>query len=105
MGIIRIAITDRALALVTLETPGLDHREDGTLLRFGTAESESVLDLETGLVRCADSDEALVGRLRQHYAEAHIRAICTDQGITVEAREVEPNGDVVLKCSRRLTQG
>lgn len=100
MATFKTVMTDRALAVAAFHAAGLDHQANGTLLRFGRGDCNAVLDLETGLVHCVDSDEALVVRLRQLYAEAHLRKVCADQGITVETRDEDPNGDIVLRCSR-----
>lgn len=59
------------------------------------------IDLSTGLVSTNDDPtaQALVGRLRQLYAEAKYTRVLTEHGGRVESRGETEDGNIVLVCT------
>jgi hypothetical protein len=62
----------------------------------------ATLDLKTGRLTSKDVEmPRRLGVLRQYYAEAKYRAECERQGIRIESRTVDQEGNVVLICSTK----
>ncbi len=100
-------IKDKELAASTLTKLGAKYSVSGNsiLITSGPMANASI-DLSTGRVT-GDTDfrhsSALFGDLVQAYGESKYRAECAKQGVSVESRIVEKNGDIVLMCARALT--
>jgi hypothetical protein len=64
--------------------------------------NNATLDLKSGRIT-GDSDYGHtatgLSALKQHYGEAKYKAECLRQGIQIESRTVQSNGDIVLMCS------
>jgi hypothetical protein len=97
-------IKDKALLTVAAKTAGITFTEQGTdQIRFtGGKLSNATLDLRTGRIT-GDTDyghtESGLGVLRQAYGEAKYKDECRRQGITIENRQVDRDGNIVLMCS------
>lgn len=97
-------IKDKALAAKAIKDAGMTYVEDSdTLLRITSGPMvEATIDLKTGLVT-GDTDyhhsRESLGMLKQLYGEAKYRKECAIQGIMIDERTVEKNGDIVLMCS------
>ena len=81
---------------------GITATEQQDTLRFtsGTM-ANATLDLRTGRIS-GDTDHGHTSEglsaLVQHYGEAVYRQECTKQGISVESRHTDRNGNIVLTC-------
>jgi len=77
-------------------------QEHGTTIRFTSGPLNTAsLDLTTGTIT-GDTDRhsaSTLGALKQAYGEVSYRFECMKQGITVESRTVEKNGDITLMCA------
>jgi uncharacterized protein (DUF1499 family) len=86
------------------KSAGISYVEAGKdLIRFTSGGVQNaVLNLRTGEIS-GDTDYGhtrdKLGALRQAYGEAAYRAECLKQGITVEDRQVDREGNVVLMWS------
>jgi len=96
-------IKDERIAIEALKIAGMTYVKQGNTLRItnGTL-NRAIIDLSTGIVT-GDSDfrghsADAFGLLRQNYAEALYRDVALKEGITIQSRETERNGDVVLYC-------
>lgn len=97
-------MTDRVLALKTLDAENIQYRETGdrvSLLSGDFAGSE--LNLTTGKLVSGDVDyhkvdQSKMGLLRQAYAEQKYRAEAFKEGVSIESRTVDKDGVVRLKC-------
>jgi hypothetical protein len=98
-------INNKAILTQAAKTAGIHFVEVGrNTVRFTTGTlNGAVLDLDTGRID-GDSDYGhtteTLGMLRQTYGEALYRDECMRQGISIESRQVEPNGEVILMCSQ-----
>jgi hypothetical protein len=97
-------IKDKALLMQACKTAGItfaDHGNDHVRFTSGKL-SNAVLDLRTGRIT-GDTDyghtESGLGVLRQAYGEAKYKDECHRQGISIESRTVDKNGDIILMCS------
>lgn len=93
-------ITDKAVALEALELAGIEHNVQGDTIYMSSGDFRNArLDLRTGTIS-GDSDfghdSEQFGVLRQYYGEALFRAEARKNGTTIEQREVNEEGDVVL---------
>jgi hypothetical protein len=93
-------IKDRALAIQALKSAGLSYNEVGSTIQITSGRMASAsIDLNTGLIS-GDTDyghnQDSLGMLRQYYGEAKYRLECNKQGVMIESRAVEKNGDIVL---------
>jgi hypothetical protein len=92
-------MTDRVLLKHALAALGVSFSEEGHRLRLLSADWEGVvINVETGAIDCAASQEQRAGRLRQHYAEAQFWAEATRTGIEIQSRTVDDDGNIVLSC-------
>lgn len=96
----KLNITDRELAKDALQLAGCDYREQGSTLRITSGSLEgATLDLETGEIS-GDSDfghtAAKFGLLRQYYAEAQVRQDYAKNGTTVDEKQIDGEGNIVL---------
>lgn len=95
---------NKDLAIQAAKDAGITATEQGKdSLRFsGGGMNNAVLDLSTGRIT-GDSDyghtSEKLGMLRQNYGEAAYRQECLRQGVSIESRTVQGNGDVVLMWS------
>lgn len=97
-------IKDKALATQACKAAGVSYVEQGNdMLRFTSGKlNNATLDLRTGRIS-GDTDyghtnEGL-GALMQHYGEAKYRMECLKQGIAIESRLVDREGNIVLQCA------
>jgi hypothetical protein len=96
-------IKDKALLTAACKTAGINFTGDGDVIRFTSGPlANATLDLKSGRIT-GDTDyghskEAL-GVLKQGYSEATYRAACMREGVQIESRNVEKNGDIVLMIS------
>lgn len=96
-------IKDKALAMQAAKAAGMGVADDGNYLRFTSGSmSNAVLDLRTGTIT-GDTDyghtQEKLAALKQHYSEAKYKLECARQGIMVESRAVNKNGDIELICA------
>jgi hypothetical protein len=96
----KLNITDADLAKDCLHLAGLDFQEHGKTLLITSGELHHArLDLETGIIS-GDSDHghsaAKFGMLRQYYAEAQLRQEYAKNGTTVDERQSDLDGNIVL---------
>ncbi len=97
-------IKDRAIALQALKSANISYREVGTdQIQFTSGKmSNATLNLKTGDIT-GDTDyghsQESLGLLRQHYGEAKYRAEALKNGVSIEGRTVDKNGDVILMWS------
>lgn len=97
-------IKDKTLALQAAKTMGITAVENGKdSLRFTSGPlANSYLDLRTGRIT-GDTDyghsASSLGALTQAYGEAKYRQECLRQGISIESREIDREGRIVLMCS------
>jgi hypothetical protein len=95
-------IKDKALAIQALKTADMSYREEGdSLFITSGALANARINLTTGEIS-GDSDyrhttESL-GALRQFYGEAKYRQECLRQGITIESRTINREGNIELVC-------
>ena len=96
-------IKDKSLAMQAAKAAGLSFVEEGNGLRFtsGTL-NRAVLDLRT-VTLSGDTDHGhtteKLSLLKLHYSEAKYKLECARQGIMVESRVVNKDGEVELICS------
>jgi hypothetical protein len=97
-------IKDKTLAIQACKTAGISYVEQGNdSLRFTSGKlNNATLDLRSGRIT-GDSDyghtsEAL-GVLKQAYGESKYRQECMKQGISIESRVVDQQGNIVLMCA------
>jgi hypothetical protein len=94
-------IKDKTLAIQAIKGAKLQYREVGNdqLVITSGGMNNATIDLRTGVIS-GDSDyghdKENLGVLRQHYSEAKFRAESLKNGVSIESRVVEKNGDVVL---------
>lgn len=97
-------IKDKALAIQACKTAGISYTEQGNdVIRFTSGGLQNAtLDLRSGRIT-GDTDyghtQDKLGALRQAYGEAKYRYECQKQGISIESRQTEKNGDIVLMWS------
>lgn len=94
---------DRELVKAACKQQGVTFNESGDSIHFtGGTLSGATLNLKTGTIS-GDTDyghnRQTLGALRQAYGEAKYRFECQKQGIQIESRTVEKNGDIVLICA------
>ncbi len=96
-------IKDKALLVQACKTTGITFSEQGEQIRFTSGKmANATLDLRTGRIT-GDSDyghtSSGLGELRQAYGEAKYKGECARQGIQIESRSVDREGNIVLMCS------
>lgn len=96
-------IKDKVLLAQACKTAGVTFAESGETIRFTSGPmSNAVLDLWSGRIT-GDSDyghtSSGLGVLRQAYGEAKYKNECARQGIQIESRTVDHEGNIVLMCS------
>ena len=95
---------DKALAIQACKAAGINAVEQGNdMLRFTSGKlANATLDLRTGRIT-GDTDYGhtgdSLGAIQQHYGEAKYRQECLKQGISVESRMVDREGNIVLMCA------
>jgi hypothetical protein len=95
---------DARLLAQAAKTAGVTFTESsGGLIHFtGGLLGGAILNLKTGQVS-GDSDYGhtteVLGGLRQAYGEAKYKAECIRQGIQIESRTVDREGNIVLMCA------
>ena len=99
---VQTEIKDKAIAISALKAAGISYREQGnTLALSGGQFDRSVINLSTGQIT-GDTDyghdQSRLGMLRQHYSEAKFKAEALKQGIEVQQRTVNKDGDIILQC-------
>jgi hypothetical protein len=96
-------IKDRVLLTQAAKSAGVTFTEHGSTIRFTSGPlASATLDLSTGRIT-GDSDyghtSSGLGVLKQHYGEAKYKAECSRQGIQIESRSLDREGNIVLMCS------
>jgi hypothetical protein len=97
-------IKDKALLTQACKTAGVTFAEMGQeSIRFTSGPlSNAVLDLRSGRIT-GDSDyghtTSGLSILKQHYGEAKYKNECARQGIQIESRNVDHEGNIILMCS------
>jgi hypothetical protein len=97
-------IKDKVTLTAACKTANISFVDQGhDSIRFTSGGlTNAVLDLKTGRIT-GDSDYGHtrdgLGALRQHYGEAKYKAECARQGIQIESRTVDREGNIVLMCS------
>lgn len=97
-------IKDKGLALQALKQAGFSYREvsPDTLTITSGPMTHASLNLTTGTVS-GDTDHGhsrdSLGVLKQFYGEAKYRAECLKQGIQIESRQLDKQGNIVLMCA------
>ena len=97
----KVDITERDLAIEALALANYSYLEEGSnLVVTGSGPlRNATVNLRSGEV-IGDSDfghtEEAFGVLRQYYAEAKVRAECLKSGTTIEEREIDSEGNIVL---------
>ena len=99
----RTEITDKDLAIQALEQADVKYDVSGDYiyLRSGSFNNAQI-NLRTGVIS-GDSDfghtEAKFGVLRQYYTEAKVRDAFLKEGASIESRQVNDDGEIVLTWS------
>lgn len=93
-------IKDKALAMQAAKTAGFSFVEDAQGLRFTSGGLKNAyLNLQTGEIT-GDTDyghtQDKLGIFRMHYGEAKYRLECARQGIMIESRQVNRDGEIEL---------
>jgi hypothetical protein len=93
-------ITDKAIALHALQMAGIDHQVQGNSIYFKSgALANAVLNLNTGMIS-GDSDHGhtkeSLGMLRQYYSEAVVKSECAKQGVMIDERQTDQEGNIIL---------
>lgn len=93
-------ITDRDMAIEALELADISYTVQGDSIFMSSGDFRNArLDLKTGAIS-GDSDyghtSEKFGLLRQHYGEAMVRAEARSNGTTIESRDVDEEGNIVL---------
>jgi len=97
-------IKDKALLAQACKTANVSFSEMGNeTIRFTSGPlSNAVLDLKSGRIT-GDTDyghtKSGLDTLKQHYGEAKYKNECSRQGIQIESRSVDHEGNIVLMCS------
>jgi hypothetical protein len=96
----KLNITDRDLAIEALQLANYTYRENGNTLYIDNGALRNArLNLTTGEMS-GDSDfghtEEQFGLLRQYYAEAQVRSECLKSGVTIDERQTDSEGNIVL---------
>lgn len=96
-------IKDKTLAIQVLNQAGIQFQDQGNSLTILSGPMRNAtLNLTTGRVS-GDTDhghnEKVLGALRQSYGEAKYRSECHRQGIQIESRTVDREGNVILMCA------
>lgn len=96
-------IKDKALLTQACKTANITFSEHGETIRFTSGSmSGATLDLKSGRIT-GDSDYGHthdgLGVLKQAYGEAKYKNECSRQGIQIESRTVDREGNIVLMCS------
>jgi hypothetical protein len=94
---------EKALVAQACKAQNISYTEHGDTIRFTSGGlNGAILDLRTGNIT-GDSDyghtTGVLGSLRQAYGEAKYRKECLKQGVTIESRTMNKQGDIVLLCS------
>ena len=97
-------IRDPSLARSALAAAGADFA-DPNQLRATMNGVELTFDFTAGVIHTTAEAGDVVAQLRQLYAEAQFMGELTRQRGEVLAREVRPNGDIVLTCSTVFEDG
>ena len=97
---LKTKMTDKELAIEAFKKAGSECQEvEGGLEIVSGPFKDAYLNLTTGQIT-GDSDyghdEEQFGLLRQHYSEAKVVAECLRDGTTIDQREVDTEGNVVL---------
>lgn len=101
---VQTEIKDKAVAISALTASKLSYTESGDTLRITSGNLANVsINLKTGEVS-GDTDyrshtKDNLGLLRQNYAEAKFAAECHKNGITVDERSVDREGNIILLTS------
>jgi len=96
-------IKDKALAAQAAKAAGLTFVEEGDTLRFTSGSMKNaVLNLRTGQIM-GDTDYGhsaeKLGAFKMWYSEAKYNLECARQGIMVETRSMNENGEIELICA------
>lgn len=97
----QLNITDRELAAEALKLADCKFEQHGehTLFIASGMFRHATVDLKTGTIT-GDSDyghsEESFGLLRQYYAEAQIRLECLKNGTTIEEKQTDSEGNIIL---------
>lgn len=99
---VKTNITDVNYASTALQQAGWGFVVNGNVVQITSGPCRNAnIDLRTGDVS-GDTDwkhtSASLGQLRQGYAEVKFRAEAFKEGVQINQRIVEKNGDVRLKC-------
>lgn len=94
-------LTDAMLVRRVLSALAIEFEERGSTFTLHGASKGIVIDVTSGRVQApgeVDVDAGVVGRIRQHYAEQLFLVAAEKQGVVVQAREVNADGSIVLRC-------
>lgn len=97
-------IKDKVMLTQACKTANISFVDQGQdQVRFTSgALANAVLDLKSGRIS-GDSDyghtSSGLGVLRQAYGEAKYKSECARQGIQIESRSLDHEGNIVLMCS------
>jgi len=101
---VQTEIKEKAHALSALKTSKIEFREQGdTIHLLGTGYEGASINLRTGQITSGDTDyygvdAGKLGLLRQAYSEAKFRAEAFKEGVEINGKSVNKNGEVVLHC-------
>jgi hypothetical protein len=101
-GTTETEIRDKTLLAEACKIAGVTFTRSGERVRFTSGQLQNAtLELRTGRIE-GDTDDghtpSSLGTLRQAYAEAKYNSECLRQGITIESRTIDREGNVVLMC-------
>lgn len=93
-------LKDKALAMQAAKSAGVGVVDEGNSLRFTSGPlNHAVLDLKTGQIT-GDTDYGhttdKLGALKMHYSEAKYKLECARQGIMIENRQVNKDGEIEM---------
>ena len=98
-------MTDANLVANAMQAAGIEFTVQKRNVVFSDGDAKAILNLKTGrLTYPTGAIPEKLGLLKQLYAEAIYRAGCERQGITIESRSVDKDGNIVLMCSVGLAQ-
>jgi len=99
-------MTDANLVATVLRAAGIEFTMQKKNVLISEGDATAILNLKTGrLTYSTGPVPEKLGLLKQLYAEATYRAACMREGVTIESRTVDKNGDIILMISVTVGEG
>lgn len=99
-------MTDANLVATVLRAAGIGFTMQKKNILISDGDAKAILNLQTGRFTygTGQAPEKL-GLVRQLYAEAKYREACAREGVNIESRTVDKNGDIILMISVKVREG